>query len=269
MPRLDANLTMLFADAPMPERFARAADAGFRGVEILFPYEWPRKELDRLLDESGLAIVLFNAPPGDFEAGERGLAALPGREKDFRKSFRLALSYAEMLSCPTVHVMAGITPRGSDTEEIDAVFASNLTHAAKEADRAGVQIVIEPLNDWDVPGYHLSRPDHARRIIERVGADNLGLQLDFYHTQIMQEDPARAFTAHADIVKHVQIAGVPDRHEPDTGKIDCHFLLKILDEAGYDGWVGCEYHPKGRTEDGLGWAEQWGVHQKEIPTTIS
>lgn len=259
MPRLAANLTMLFDDEPVGERFARAAAAGFPGVEILFPYAWPREELARLLDDSGLAIALINAPPGDWEAGERGLAALPGREEDFRRGFRAALSYAEALSCPTVHVMAGIAPEGSGAEARDEAYAANLAHAAREAARAGVQVTIEPLNDRDVPGYHLSRAAHARRVIERVGADNLGLQFDFYHAQIMEGDLTRAFRGLAGLVRHVQIAGVPDRHEPDTGELDCGYLLRLLEGAGYDGWVGCEYRPRGRFEDGLAWARPWGV----------
>lgn len=259
MPRLAANLTMLFGDDPLGERLARAAAAGFRGVEILFPYAWPARDVSRQIDDSGLAIALINAPPGDWDAGERGLAALPGREKDFRRSFRTALSYADALSCPRIHVMAGIAPGDAGVEALDAAYAANLAHAADEAARAGVQVTIEPLNDRDVPGYHLSRTAHARRIIERVGADNLGLQFDFYHAQVMEGDITRTFRGLAPLVSHVQIAGVPDRHEPDTGELDCGHLLRLLGEAGYDGWVGCEYRPRGRFEDGLAWAGPWGL----------
>lgn len=259
MPRLAANLTMLFGDEPVEERFARAAAAGFPGVEILFPYPWPRERLAGILDDSGLAIALINAPPGDWEAGERGLAALPGREADFRKGFRAALAYAEALSCPTVHVMAGVAPEGSDAEARDAAYVANLAHAADEADRAGVQVTVEPLNDRDVPGYHLARVEHARRVIERVGADNLGLQFDFYHARIMEDDLDRAFREHADIVRHVQIAGVPERNEPDRGELDPGHVLRLLEGVGYDGWVGCEYRPRGRFEDGLAWAAPWGL----------
>ena len=257
MPQLAANLTMLFGDEPLPESVRRVKAAGFRGVEILFPYQWAVTDLQTWLKDVDLELVLLNSPPGAWEAGERGLAALPGREADFRAAFNLALEYATQLHSPRIHVMAGI--REDDADACDATFVTNLRHAGQKASRLDVAVVIEPLNDRDVPGYHLSRLDHASRILAAVAMDNVGLQFDFYHTRIMEGDLEAAFRKHRTLIRHVQIAGLPGRHEPVGGEIDGPRLLRMLDADGYAGWVGFEYRPEKSFEAGLAWATDFGL----------
>ncbi len=257
MPRLAANLSMLFGTEPLAERLRRTRAAGFRAVEILFPYEWAVSDIRAQLNDAGSELVLINTPPGDWDAGERGLAAVPGREDDFRVAFASALDYATALDCPRIHVMAGI--RTDDPDACDMCFVRNLQYAAREAGRFSVEVLIEPLNDRDVPGYHLSRLDHAERILASVDAANAGLQFDFYHTRIMEGDVEDAYTRSATRVRHTQIAGLPDRHEPSSGLVDGRELLQWLDTTGYTGWVGCEYRPRTTFEDGLAWAEPFGI----------
>ncbi len=257
MPRFAANLSMMFTDVPFLERFGRAAAAGFEAVEFLFPYEHPPEAIAVELDRHGLTQALFNLPPGDFAAGERGIASLPGREAEFREGVETALRYAAATRCRTLHCMAGLLPRGADRAEHEAVYVENLRHAARRCAEAGVTLVIEPINTRDIPGYFLNYQHQARGILERVGEPNLKLQLDLYHCQIMEGDLARHIREFADITAHVQIAGVPERHEPDLGEVNYPYLFAVLDEVGYGGWVGCEYRPKGRTEDGLGWFVPW------------
>jgi hydroxypyruvate isomerase len=247
MPRFAANLSFMFAERPFPERFAAAAQAGFRGVEFLFPYEHDAAAIRDALDAAGLEQALFNCPPGDWEAGERGMAAIPGREAEFRESFDLALSYAETIRPGRLHVMAGLTS-GAESRR---TYIGNLRWAAARApDRV---LTIEPINTRDIPGYFLNRSDEAVAVIEEVGAPNLRLQFDLYHAQIMEGDLTRRLERLMPLIGHLQIAGVPDRHEPDEGEVDFPHLFGTLDRLGYDGWVGCEYRPAGRTEDGLGW----------------
>ncbi|MDP7429274.1 MAG: hydroxypyruvate isomerase family protein [Alphaproteobacteria bacterium] len=260
MPKLAANVSLLFTEHDFLDRFAAAAEAGFKGVEFLFPYDWPAADIAERLAEHGLRQVLFNLPPGDFEAGERGFGALPGREADFRAGLELALDYAEALKCPHLHVMAGKIPAGAedaDLAEMEATFVANLRKAAELGAKRGVRPLVEPLNVRDQPGYFLSRLDHARRLIEAVGSDNLGLQFDLYHTQIMEGDVARNISAYWDLVRHFQIAGVPERHEPDLGESNHRFLLDHIDGLGYEGWVGAEYRPRQGTLAGLGWARDY------------
>ncbi len=247
MPRFAANLSMLFTERPFLDRFAAAAAAGFEAVEYLFPYEHDALELRRALDAAGLRQALFNAPPGDWAAGERGLAAIPGRGRVFREAFEQAVRYAEAIGPERIHVMAGITS-GSWAR---ATFIDNLRWACDRVpDRV---LVIEPINTRDIPGYFLHRSDEAVRIIEAVGAPNLRLQFDLYHAQIMEGDLTRRLEKLIGRIGHIQIAGVPDRHEPDEGELNIAHLFATLDRLGYDGWVGCEYRPAGRTEDGLDW----------------
>lgn len=253
MPRFAANLTMLFTELPFLERFAAAADAGFEAVEFQFPYAFGRRQLGERLRRAGLEQVLFNLPPGDWEAGERGLAALSGREAEFRESVERALPYALELSCPTVHVMAGIVAEGMRNARVVDTYVTNLRYAAERFAEHGITVVVEPLNARDVPGYLLSRQGDARAVIERVGRDNVGLQLDLYHCQIMEGDLATHVREFADITHHMQIAGVPGRHEPDVGEINYEFLFRLIDDLGYRGWIGCEYVPAGGTHEGLGW----------------
>jgi hydroxypyruvate isomerase len=255
VPRFAANLTMMYTEHPFLDRFAAAAADGFAAVEYLFPYEYPAPQLRQLLDENGLRQVLFNAPPGDFEAGERGIASLPGREGEFRNGFQLSLDYAQTLDCSRVHVMAGLLPAGADRDERLAVYRDNLGWAAERAHDRGVDVLIEPINQRDMPGYLLSLQDDAHQIVEKVGAPNLKVQLDLYHCQITEGDLTVRLRSDLPTgrVGHLQIAGVPDRHEPDRGELAVDHLFAVIDELEFDGWVGCEYRPAAGTSEGLGW----------------
>ncbi len=259
MPRFDANLSYLFNEVPFLERFAEAAQAGFGAVEFAFGYDYPVAEIAARLAGNGLQQVLINAPPGDWVRGERGLASCPGREHEFTASMVTALRYAEALSCPRVHVMAGVLPEGADAEvraRHRATFVRNLRLAAREAAERGVTLNIEPINTRDVPGYFLNRQDEAHAIREEVGAANLKVQMDFYHVQIVEGDLAEKFRRWQPHIGHVQIAGVPGRHEPDTGEVNYLYLFDLLDRLGYDGWVGCEYRPADGTRAGLAWLDK-------------
>jgi hydroxypyruvate isomerase len=257
MPRFAANLSMMFTEYDFLDRFAAAADAGFQAVEYLFPYEYPADELARRLEAAGLQQALFNLPPGDWTMAERGLAALAGREADFAQALDLAIAYAKPLKCPKLHAMAGILAPAADRALARRTYVANLRLAAARTAEAGITLLIEPINTRDIPGYFLNRPSEARRIIEEVGAPNLALQFDVYHCQIMVGDLATQIRDHADITGHIQIAGVPERHEPDVGEINYPYLFDVIDQTGYDGWIGCEYRPKGETADGLGWLKPW------------
>ncbi len=264
MPRLAANLTMLYNEHVFLDRFAAAARDGFTAVEYLFPYAHPAAELAARLRDNGLQQVLFNAPPGNWDGGERGLACLPGREAEFRRGIVQALEYAEVLGCPRIHVMAGLAPAGSDRAALQAVYESNLAWAAAQAASAGRDVLIEPINTRDIPGFFLNRQDEAHAIVERVGATNLKVQMDLYHCQIVEGDLAMKIRRYLPTgrVGHFQIAGVPERHEPDVGELDYRYLLRVIDEVaktcGWQGWVGLEYRPArgaaaGATTQGLGW----------------
>lgn len=257
MPRFAANLSMLFNDAPFLERFGRAAAAGFKGVEYLFPYEYAPAELAERLQTHGLAQVLFNLPPGDFAAGERGLTALPGRESEFRESVDRAIEYARALGCPRLHAMAGLVTDESQRPRMRETYLENLRYAARRLAEHGLTLLIEPINTRSIPGYFINRQAEAHAILAELGEPNLRVQLDFFHAQIMEGDLTATFKRFQAGVGHIQIAGVPDRHEPDTGEVNYPYLFRLLDEAGYDGWIGCEYNPRGLTEDGLGWFVLW------------
>ncbi len=257
MPRFAANLTTMFNEVPFPERFARAAAAGFKGVEFLFPYDYAPQEVAAWLKENRLVNVLFNLPPGDFSAGERGLAALPGREAEFRAGVAKALDYARALGTARLHAMAGLLPAGADRARHRAVYVDNLRYAARELAKEGRTLLIEPINARDIPGYFLNTQDEGHAICAEVGQPNIMVQMDFYHTQIVQGDVTMTLRKYSAGVGHVQIAGVPERHEPDTGELNNAYLMRMLDEVGYAGWVGCEYRPRSRTEDGLSWLKAW------------
>ena len=256
MPKFAANLTMMFNEVPFPQRFAAAAKAGFAAVEFLFPYDYPPAEVARWLQEAGLKNALFNMPPGDWAAGERGVASLPGREEEFRAGVARAIEYARALGTPSIHAMAGLLPSGADRKRHREVFVANLRHAAKALAGEGLTLLIEPINSRDIPGYFLNTQAEAHAIREEVDQPNLKVQMDFYHAQIVEGDLSVTLRKHIAHVGHVQIASVPDRHEPDEGEIDYRHIFRLLDELGYPGWVGCEYRPRGRTEDGLGWLEE-------------
>jgi hydroxypyruvate isomerase len=264
MPKFAANLSMLYPELAFLDRFEAAAQDGFKGVEYLFPYAFERSEIAARLKAHGLQQVLFNAPPGDWDAGERGLACLPGREAEFRTGFALALDYAAALKCPRVHVMAGLLPAGQDRESLYPTYLGNVRWAAEQAAAHGVNVLIEPINLRDMPGFYLNRQDQAHRIVADVGAPNLKVQMDLYHCQITEGDLAMKLRQYLPTgnVGHLQIAGVPQRHEPDLGEVNHPYLFEVLDELGYDGWVGCEYRPKaglqpGGTSAGLGWLKPY------------
>ena len=259
MPRFAANLTMMYNEHAFLDRFAAAAKDGFRGVEFLFPYEHPAAELRKRLDDNGLALALFNAPPGDWAKGERGLAARPGREDEFKRSIGTALDYARVLGNKTLHVMPGLIAPGEDRAKHRDVYVKNLAHAAKEAQPLGITIVIEPINTRDIPGFFLNRQDEAHAVCGDVGAPNLKVQMDLYHCQIVEGDLAMKIRQYVANVGHMQIAGVPERHEPDVGEINYPYLFKVIDEVGYKGWIGCEYRPRGKTSAGLGWLRSLGM----------
>lgn len=264
MPRFAANLSMMFTEVEFLDRFAAAARAGFEAVECLFPYAYKAEDIAARLNEHGLTLALFNAPPGDWDKGERGVSALPGREAEFHRSIETALTYAAKLRCKTIHVMAGIVPADESERAFDRYIAA-LQGAAPMAASAGVTLVLEPINTRDMPGYLLNLSDQARRAINAVGARTIALQLDLYHRQIMEGDLSRAIHHNRDILHHVQIASVPDRHEPDCGEIRFEPLFFALDALNYSGFIGCEYRPRARTEDGLSWFKPYRRHSVAPP----
>jgi len=260
MPTFAANLGFLFQDIALLERFAAAAGMGFRGVEMPFPYDQPPDALASCLQANDLTQVLCNMPPGDWAVGERGLAALPGREEAFAESLERALTYARALSCSRLHAMAGIPPAGVPRATCEAVYVQNLRWAAETLKPHGIRLLIEPINNRrDMPGYFLNTPDQARQIIDQVSSDNLLLQMDLYHCQVMRGDLAEQIRTHFEVIGHVQIAGNPGRHEPDVGEINYPYLFDLLDDLGYTGWIGCEYHPQQGTVAGLSWARRYGL----------
>ncbi|TCK23163.1 hydroxypyruvate isomerase [Ancylobacter aquaticus] len=256
MPRFAANLTMLFNEVPFLDRFEKAAAAGFTGVEYLFPYDFPVDELVAKLKANNLKQVLHNLPAGNWGGGERGIAILPERVDEFRAGVDKAIEYATALGCPQVNILAGIVPAGADRELLHNTFVNNLKFAAPKIKEAGLKLLIEPINTRDIPGFFLNYTKQAKAIIEEVGSDNLFIQYDIYHMQIMEGDLARTIEANLASIAHVQLADNPGRNEPGTGEINYPFLFRHLDAIGYEGWVGCEYKPKGDTEAGLGWLKE-------------
>ncbi|AVP57680.1 2-oxo-tetronate isomerase [Pulveribacter suum] len=267
MPRFAANLSMLYAEHDFLDRFAAAARDGFAGVEYLFPYAWPAPAIAERLAAHGLTQVLFNAPPGDWAAGERGLACLPGREAEFQHGIELALQYARQLGCERVHVMAGIAPAGAAREALHECYVQRLRWAAQRAAAQGVRLLIEPINGRDMPGYFVQRQAQAHALVQEIAAANVQVQLDLYHLQIMEGDVAMALRRDLPTgrVGHLQIAGVPERGEPDQGELSGPYLFGVIDElaasCGWGGWVGCEYRPRdasaGGTTRGLAWMRRW------------
>ena len=256
MPKFAANLSMMFNEVPFPERFAAAAKAGFKAVEFLFPYDYTPAQVAGWLKENNLKNALFNMPPGNWAAGDRGMASIPGREQEFCDGVAKAIEYALALGTPTVHAMAGMLPAGADRATHRSTYVDNIWYAAKELAKHSLTLVIEPINTRDMPGYFLNYQDEAHAIRKEIGEPNLKVQMDFYHVQIMEGDLTMTFKNNFEGIGHVQIASVPTRNEPDQGEINYRHIFKLLDDMGYDGYVGCEYRPRGRTEDGLGWLKE-------------
>lgn len=256
MPKFCANLTFLFTEVPFPERFARAAAAGFRGVEYLFPYDHPPEAVAGWLKAAGLEQVLFNLPAGDWAAGERGLACQPGREAEFDAGIELALTYAEALGCRRLHCLAGLGPEGIPEDAVRATYVANLRRCADRLAAKGIALLIEPINSRvDMPGYWLDTPAKAFELLSEIAHPNVAVQYDIYHAQVMAGDLARTIEANLQRIGHFQVADNPGRHEPGTGEINYPYLFALLDRLGYDGWVGCEYKPRAATESGLAWME--------------
>ena len=264
MPQFAANLSMLYPELDFLDRFEAAAKDGFKGAEFLFPYAYDKAELVARLKANGLQQVLFNGPPGNWDAGERGIACLPGREAEFRDGIAKALDYAAALNCPRLHVMAGLLPAGSTREGLRATYVANLKYAAQQAAKQGLDVLIEPINTRDIPGFFVNRQEDAHALVAEIGEPNAKVQFDLYHCQIVEGDVAMKIRQYLPTgrVGHFQIAGVPERHEPDVGEMNYPYLFKVIDEVsaqcGWSGWVGCEYRPArgavaGGTSQGLGW----------------
>ena len=256
MPRFAANLSMLFAEYPFAERFAAAAKAGFTAVEFHFPYDYPAHEIKRWLRDAGLINVLFNMPPGDWAAGERGIASLPGREQEFRDGVQQALDYALGLGTPNLLVMSGVLPEGAERELYRRVFLENLRYAARRLAEHGLTMLIEPINQRDMPGIFLETQREAHAIRQELGEPNCKVLMDFYHAQMSGGDLSTTLVNNFQGIGHIQIANVPGRHEPDIGEINYPYLFQQLDALGYEAWVGCEYRPRAGTEHGLFWLKE-------------
>jgi 2-dehydrotetronate isomerase len=257
MPKFAANLTMMYTEHAFLDRFAAAARDGFKGVEFMFPYDFAAADIKQRLADNGLELVLFNGPPGNTQANERGLASLPGREAEFKASIALALEYAAVLGNKRLHVMAGLMPAGADRARHREVYVKNIAYAAGQAKALGLTVVIEPINTRDIPGFFINRQDEAHAVCRETGADNAKVQMDFYHCQIVEGDLTRTYETFQAGIGHTQIAGVPDRHEPDLGEVNYPAIFELLDRTGYAGWVGCEYRPKAGTSEGLGWLKPY------------
>jgi hydroxypyruvate isomerase len=258
MPRFAANLTMMYTEHSFLDRFAAAARDGFTAVEFLFPYEFPASTVASVLNENGLIQVLFNAPPGDWKLGERGCAALPGREAEFREGFLRALEYARILKCPRVHAMAGIAPPGAERARLRDTYVANLAWAAEQAEAEGIEVLIEPIAQRNMPGYFLNRQEEGHAIAAATRKPNLKILMDLFHCQVAEGDLAMKIRQYLQDPKqtrvgHFQIASVPERHEPGSGEVNYDYLFDLIDTLGYEGWIGCEYAPKAGTSEGLDW----------------
>ena len=257
MPKFAANLTMLWNELDFMDRFAAAAKAGFQGVEYLFPYDYDRNQIAERLRRHKLTQVLHNLPAGDWAKGERGIGCLPGRVGEFQDGVGKAIEYATALGCKQLNCLAGVAPQGVTTGKLRDTFVSNLKFAAGKLKQAGIRLLIEPVNTRDIPGFYLAHSKQALDIIREAGSDNLFLQYDIYHMQVMEGDLARTIETHLKLIPHLQLADNPGRHEPGTGEINFPFLFQHLDRIGYPGWIGCEYKPKTTTDGGLGWVKPY------------
>jgi len=272
MPRFAANLHYLFNEVPFLDRFEAAARAGFRGVEFQVPFHWPAEQLADLLKKNDLELVLIDIPQGDWDAGERGLTALPGREEEYRAGVIQAAEYASIMGTKTIHLIAGVVPAGTDPECAQKTYLSNLAFGASELAKHGIAAVIEPINPlhgiidggesyttYGMRGFFLTRTLQAIEAIDAVGHPNLHLHLDLYHLQLTEGRLADTLRRYMPRIRHLQIAGVPGRNEPSRGEVNYPFLFDLIDELGFKGWVGCEYRPAADTAGGLGWAKQYGI----------
>lgn len=253
MPKFAANLSMLYGEHDFLDRFAAAAKDGFQGVEYLFPYAFEQEVLAEALQKHKLTQVLHNMPPGDWDAGERGIACLPDRVGEFQDGVGKAVDYAKALGCKQLHAMAGLRPQGADPGKLDETYIENLRFAAAKTEEAGIGLLIEAINTIDIPGFYLSTSAQALAVIETVGSDNLYFQYDIYHMQIMEGDLVRTIEKNLGKIAHMQLADNPGRHEPGSGEINYPFVFDAVDRMGYKGWIGCEYKPKAGTTAGLGW----------------
>jgi hydroxypyruvate isomerase len=256
MPRFAANLTMLFTEHPFLDRFEHAAKAGFDAVEFLFPYAFEAGDIKRRLDDNGLQLVLHNLPAGNWEAGERGIACHPERAQEFRDGVQSAIGYARVLGTRQLNCLVGKAPAGVADEVLRRTVVDNLRFAAAELGKAGLKLLIEPINTFDIPGFYLNRTAQAAELLAEVGADNAFIQYDIYHAQRMEGELAATIVKHLPRIGHIQLADNPGRNEPGTGEINYPFLFAHLDRIGYAGWVGCEYKPAAGTEAGLGWRQR-------------
>ncbi len=262
MPRFAANLSLMYQEHPFLDRFGAAAADGFRAVEFLFPYAFAPADIAARLRAHGLTLALFNMPPGDWDAGERGMAALPGREAEFEQGISRALEFAQATGCKRLHALAGVVAAGVDLALMRRTYMANLRIAATRLLEKGITLLIEPINTRDIPGYYLNYQQQALDILAEVGAPNLKIQMDLYHCQVMEGDLRTRLARQLGQVGHIQIAGVPGRHEPDDGEVNYAWLLRELDALGFDGYVGCEYRPRNGTSEGLGWFQPYKDTQK-------
>ncbi|HEY51690.1 MAG TPA: hydroxypyruvate isomerase [Dehalococcoidia bacterium] len=257
MPKFSANLSMLFTEVGFADRFERAAKAGFKAVECQFPYELPKENIAETLDKYGLQMVLHNVPAGNWVAGERGIACLPGRESEFQDGVGKAIEYGKALKCPRINVLVGLTPKDVPADKVRQTLVSNLKFAADAMQKAGISTLVESLNSYDIPGFYLTGTAATLQLLDEVNHPNLFYQYDIYHMQVMEGNLTKTIQQNVKRIGHIQLADNPGRNEPGTGEINFTNLFKFIDESGYTGWIGCEYKPAGATEDGLGWVKPY------------
>jgi len=257
MPKFSANLSMLFTEVGFADRFERAAKAGFKAVECQFPYELPKENIAETLDKYGLQMVLHNVPAGNWAAGERGIACLPGRESEFQDGVGKAIEYGKALKCPRINVLVGLTPKDVPADKVRQTLVSNLKFAADAMQKAGISTLVESLNSYDIPGFYLTGTAATLQLLDEVNHPNLFYQYDIYHMQVMEGNLTKTIQQNVKRIGHIQLADNPGRNEPGTGEINFTNLFKFIDESGYTGWIGCEYKPAGATEDGLGWVKPY------------
>lgn len=259
MPKFAANLTWMFNEYDFPERFDAARKLNFKAVECQFPYAWESALLAGRQSAAGLQMIMFNMPPGDMDEGEYGLAALPGREQEFQESVELALAYAGVLNCHMLHMLAGITTPDYSRQEYLDTYIRNLRWAAKQCAKSDVVVLVEPINTIERPGYLISTTAQARQVIQQADLDNVAMQFDFHNAQLMEGNLTAALHTNLKYIRHMQIAGVPNRTPPDQGEMNYAYLFGLVDELGYQGWLGCEFRPGDKTTDGLSWAKDFGI----------